>query len=137
MAGMAAGLCLVGVGLTPVNKNWVEHNQLATWASEEFAVACFCYMVVTLRATHSPKRFAPAFVLTVVTTMGYVAIYLFGPPWNTPVGEMVQATAQKVVVLISIASLTFVSWNACRVGSTKPGLAEVSESLVQSKPSHA
>jgi hypothetical protein len=132
MAGVAAGLCLVGVAVTPVNKFWVLHNQFATWAVEEFTVACVCYLLVTLFAPHYPKRHALAFFLFVVVAMGYLAIYVLGPQLDTPSGQMIGAITQKIVVLAAVVTIAFESWSAYRVAAHPRVLPDASESLTLS-----
>lgn len=136
MAGVAAGICIVGVGLLPVNKYWAVHNQLAIWAGVEFTMACVCYLFVMLRTPHYPKRYAIALGLFVVIMMGYLAIYLFGPQLNTPTGQTVQAITQKIVVLASVATVAFESWGSYRVTMNKQGLLDESKLLtLSSNPS--
>lgn len=119
MAGVAAGVCLIGVALTPVNRYWVTHNQLATWACEAFTVACVSYMVVALRAPHYPRQYALAFLLFVVAVAGYLAIYLFGPQLNTSYGPTTQAITQKLIVLAAVATIAFESWGAYRAAANR------------------
>lgn len=112
IAGVASGLCFVGIALAPYDLFFDIHYQLVFWAFRTFLVAVGVYAVVIFRQNIYPRRYGWIFVVFTVFLAAYMGLLEFGPAATTTTGLVIQATGQKVIVYVSILSVMAQSWLA-------------------------
>lgn len=112
ISGVASGLCFVGIALAPYDLFFDIHYQLVFWAFRTFLVAVGIYSFVIFRQDAYPPRYGWIFVAFTVFLAAYLVLLEFGPKATTSAGLIIQATGQKIIVYVSIASVMAQSWMA-------------------------
>lgn len=113
--GVVAGICFIGVALTPWNLYLDAHNLFVRWAFRSFLAAVILFIIVAWQKKSLPRRFAWVFIAFAVVLAGYVLLLTFGPSVRTREGQMIQATGQKIIVYASIVSILVQSLGAYRL----------------------
>lgn len=113
--GVIAGLCFMGVGLTPGNVNSPLHGSFVLWAFGAFLAATALYSVVILREAGYPNRYAWPFVIFAVLLAAYMYLITQRPQIGDLSPVFIQATGQKIIVYASLASILLQSVAAQRV----------------------
>jgi hypothetical membrane protein len=114
-SGVIAGLCFIGVALTPANLVLETHLAVMMWAFRTFTVAVICYTIAIFREPDYPNRFGYVFVAFAALLVAYVLLLIAGPPYDSPDGIMVQAIGQKVIVYASVTSIFIQAYVAKRI----------------------
>jgi hypothetical protein len=103
--GIVAGLCFVGVALTPANLVLEAHLAIMMWSFRAFTVAVICYTIAIFRQRDYPNVFGLIFVTFAVLLVLYVLPLIAGPPYDSPEGITIQAVGQKIIVYASVISI--------------------------------
>ncbi|MEO6912490.1 MAG: hypothetical protein ABI182_00540 [Candidatus Baltobacteraceae bacterium] len=103
--GVIAGVCFIGVAATPWNLYLQAHNEFVLWAFRMFLLAVICSGVACLLSPQLPRSFAYVYGAFAILLAAYIALLTFGPAPGTPVGAIVQATAQKIIVYASVLTI--------------------------------
>jgi hypothetical protein len=126
VGAVAAGvtsLCFIGVALAPWNLYRGVHLTFVIWGFRAYLIAAVCAIVAVLASAPFPRRFAVAFAPLTVLLACNGALLIFGPPPTTTDGAIVQATAQKIVVYASVATMFVQSLLARRYVRIRPSAA--------------
>jgi hypothetical protein len=110
--GVIAGLCFIGVALTPANLVLETHLAIMMWAFRTFSVAVICYTVAIFREPDYPNRFGLVFVGFAALLVSYVVLLVAGPAYDSPEGIMVQAIGQKIIVYASVTTIFMQAYGA-------------------------
>lgn len=103
--GILAGICFVGVAATPWNLYLQAHNAFVQWAFRMFLLAVICSGAACLLSSRLPRRFVYVFAAFAILLAAYIAMLTVGPAPGTPLGAMIQATAQKIIVYASVLTI--------------------------------
>jgi hypothetical protein len=113
--GVIAGICFVGVALTPANLYLDMHLEFVFWAFRAFPLAVLCYAIAIFRDCRYPKRFALVFVAFGILLVLYLLLIEQGPDIRTPTGMIIQATGQKIIVYATIITVLIQAFGAKQV----------------------
>lgn len=113
--GAIAGLCFVGVALTPWNLHLAAHNHFVMWAFRTFLGAVLIYGIAILRERNLPKWFAFTFLGFAVLLAAYVLLLTFGPSPKVAAGLHIQVAGQKIIVYASVLTVLIQSSAANRL----------------------
>ena len=106
--GTASGLAFIGVAVTPWNLLLDVHNAFVVGAFGLLMMYVAAITVVMWRNGIAGVRLAANAVYLVVI-MGYVALVLLGPRFNTEHGHRVQVIGQKIVAYVSMLHIMFLT----------------------------
>jgi hypothetical protein len=112
VVGLAAGICFVGVALTPANLVLEAHLAIMMWSFRAFTVAVICYTIAIFRQPDYPNVFGFIFVAFAVLLVLYVLLLIAGPPYDSPEGITIQAVGQKTIVYASVTSVFIQAYGA-------------------------
>ncbi|MFC2029190.1 DUF998 domain-containing protein [Chloroflexota bacterium] len=115
--GVIAGLCFIGVALTPANLYLGTHLTIMMWAFRTFTVAVICYTIAIFREPDYPNRYGFVFVAFGVLLVLYVLLLVAGPAYDSPEGIVIQAVGQKIIVYASVTSVLIQAYGARRVAA--------------------
>lgn len=118
--GIIAGICFIGVALTPANLYGAEHKQFVQWAFRCFLFAALLFSFAILKHKQFPRALAFVFVLFCAILTGYVVLLTRGPAV-----VIIQAVGQKIIAYASIVSILIQSLAARRLASN-PSLSSPS-----------
>jgi len=122
--GIVAGLCFVGVALTPANLVLEAHLAIMMWSFRTFTVAVIFYTIAIFRQPDYPNVFGFIFVAFAVLLVLYVLLLIAGPPYDSPEGITIQAVGQKIIVYASVISIFIQAYGAKRIAVGSRGAGE-------------
>ncbi|MBI2796802.1 MAG: hypothetical protein HYX65_08875 [Gemmatimonadetes bacterium] len=111
-AGAIAGLCFIGVALTPADLYLQPHIALVKWAFRLFPLAALLYAIAILRTPGYPRRYGWVFVAFSVLLVGYILLLEFGPSPKAAAGLVIQVAGQKVIAYASILGMLVQAYGA-------------------------
>ena len=117
--GVIAGICFIGVALTPANLYLGTHIAVMMWAFRTFTVAVICYTIAIFREREYPNRFGFVFLAFAVLLVLYVLLLVAGPAYDSPEGIIVQAVGQKIIVYASVTSIFIQASGARQIAGEK------------------
>jgi hypothetical protein len=118
--GVVCAICLVGAAFTPIDVQAQWHFTLVTCAFGAFAAAVIPYAIAIRREPTYPNRFALVFDAFSILLLIYLFLVMLGPPRSEPVGMMLQATAQKIIVYTAVIIVLVQSHVASRRTTANP-----------------
>ena len=116
-----AGLCFIGVAMTPADMYLSTHIAFTKWAFRLFPLAALLYSVVIFRSPDFPARFGWVFLGFAVLLIGYILLLEFGPSPKSDAGLTIQVAGQKVIVYATILSVMVVAIGARGVARARRG----------------
>jgi hypothetical membrane protein len=128
VAGAFVCACFIGVAATPENRFRSTHVLFTKLAFRVFPVVPLFLGLAAGRGERS-SRVGAAWVAMIALLTAYVVVLDFGPRVSTPIGLVVQVTAQKIVAVGAVLLLVYQSILAERV--QQPVIAQP-ELLVES-----
>ncbi|MEP6780538.1 MAG: hypothetical protein ABJC26_11660 [Gemmatimonadaceae bacterium] len=114
-AGLFSSLSFIGVAFTPENSAMSLHVNLTLFAFRVLPIAAICMGIATTRSGAFPRRVAVTWAATAVALMSYVAFLSFGPATDTLDGLRTSVIAQKVITVIVMSVLFYLSFDGDRV----------------------
>jgi hypothetical membrane protein len=115
VAGAIVCASFIGVAMTPENRFMSVHVLFTKMAFRVFPAVPLFLGLAARRNTHLPSRAGLAWAAMVVLLVAYVLVLDFGPRASTPVGLVVQVTAQKIVTVGAVLLLVYQSFQAERL----------------------
>jgi hypothetical protein len=115
VAGVASGVCFVGIAATPANLHGWAHGVFVDWAFRTFLLAVVLYTVAILAQRDYPRRLALVFALFAILLAAYVVLITIGPSTDTASGLKIQVTGQKIIVYAAIIAIFIQAWAALRL----------------------
>jgi len=128
VAGVFVCACFIGVAATPENRFRSTHVLFTKLAFRVFPVVPLFLGFAASRGERS-SRVRVAWIAMIALLTAYVVVLDFGPRVSTPIGLVVQVTAQKIVAVGAVLLLVYQSILAERV--QQPVIAQP-ELLVES-----
>lgn len=105
VTGVVAAVCFVGVGMTPHNLLFMEHQAFVQWAFRLLLLA----IVLESAALRLSSGIRPALlwvnVAFVAILFGYLLLMMFGPSTQTLIGDEIHAVGQKLIVYIAVTTI--------------------------------
>lgn len=109
LTGIVVALALVAAGFTPANRVLSLHMEAALIAFRGAALAVAFVTVAIARDQRFSRRNLAVAVVMAVVLSAYAAVIEWGPRISNDDGLRFQATAQKIMVVISMAGLAYLS----------------------------
>lgn len=104
--GVAGGLSLAGVGLTPADLYLDLHLICATWLFRFFFAASLCYTFVILKHEQFGNRYAGGYLVFTSSILAYILISELGPdPKTNQFALSVQVVSQKMILFIFLGAI--------------------------------
>jgi hypothetical membrane protein len=119
-AGIFVCACFIGVAATPENRFRSTHVLFTKLAFRVFPVVPLFLGLAASRGDRSSSRADVGWVALIALLTAYVIVLDFGPRASTPIGLVVQVTAQKIVAVGAVLLLVYQSILAERVGQREP-----------------
>jgi hypothetical protein len=114
VAGVFVCACFIGVAVTPENRFRSTHVLFTKLAFRVFPAVPLLLGLAASRGERS-SRVGVAWVAMIALLVAYVVVLDFGPRVSTPIGLVVQVTAQKIVAVGAVLLLVYQSILAERV----------------------
>ena len=114
LVGAFVCACFVGVAVTPENHVLSLHVLLTKLAFRAFPAVPLLLGLAARRNPAAPTRVNVAWAAMVVLLVAYVLVLDWGPRASTPIGLVVQVTAQKIVAVGAVLLLVYQSYQAER-----------------------
>jgi len=115
VAGVFVCACFIGVAATPENRFRSTHLLFTKLAFRVFPVVPLFLGLAASRGERS-SRVGVAWVAMIALLVAYVIVLDFGPRASTPIGLVVQVTAQKIVSVGAVLLVVYQSILAERAG---------------------
>lgn len=115
--GILGSLAFVGVALTPENRVMAIHVSLTVWAWRIVFGASFLLAVASQVSHVFPRQVTIAWDTLTIILLTYVLFLQWGPSPSSYDGLPAQVIAQKLVAVIVIGGLTYLSVQADRVAT--------------------
>ncbi len=115
VAGALTCAFFIGVAATPENHFMPVHVLFTKLAFRTFPAVPLFLGLAALRNPALPSRVGVAWLVMIVLLVSYVLVLDFGPRASTPVGLVVQVTAQKIVSVGAVVLLVYQSFQAERL----------------------
>lgn len=102
LVGVVAALGFVGVGLTPHDRFFLQHQAVTQWTFRLLLVAMILEMVALRLERRMPVSLLRVNTAFVIVLAGYLMVMFFGPSPANLIGTEVHAVSQKLIVYTSI-----------------------------------
>jgi hypothetical protein len=112
--GLVVCASFVGVAFTPEDRLLGLHVTFTLFAFRVFPLASLLMFFASLESTVLPRRMAIGWALLTVVLACYVIVLGWGPGLSTLRGLTTQVAAQKIVAIISLSVLLYLSTEADR-----------------------
>lgn len=103
--GVAAAVCFVGVGATPYNVLFPEHQTFVQWAFRLLLVAVILETAALRLTSQIPAALLWVNLAFVAILSGYLLLMVFGPSTRTPIGDEIHAVGQKLIVYVAVTTI--------------------------------
>lgn len=115
VVGVFVCACFIGVAATPENRVMSTHVLLTKLAFRAFPAVPLFLGLAASRTDGAPSRVGVGWVTMVALLVAYVIVLDWGPRASTPLGLVLQVTAQKVVAVGAVLLLVYQSIQAERI----------------------
>lgn len=126
--GLLVCLAFAGVALTPENRVMTLHVFATLVAFRLFPAVALLMGIASLYSSGFSTRMPIAWGVLTGILLAYVAVLEWGPRLGTPHGLVVQVIAQKVVAVLAVGILVFLSLQAAHVMTSAAGQTGVQDS---------
>ena len=107
--GMTISIAVVAVAFTPANRFLSFHVEAVVIAVRGATVGGSVLAVAIARDRRFPRISVVAATLIAVVLGGYASVLEWGPPLSSDYGLRFQVTAQKVMFVVSLSSIVYLS----------------------------
>lgn len=105
LVGVVAAICFIGLGVSPHDMMFYQHQAFTQWAFRLLLVAVILE-VVAIRLTRGiPASLLRVNVTFVIILFGYLLLMLFGPSTGNILGDEIHAVGQKLIVYTSVSTI--------------------------------
>ncbi len=115
VAGVFVCACFIGVAATPENRFRSTHVMFTKLAFRTFPVVPLFLGLAASRGERTSSRVGVAWVAMIALLTAYIIVLDLGPRASTPIGLVVQVTAQKIVTVGAVLLVVYQSILAERV----------------------
>lgn len=127
VVGVVAAVCFAGVGATPYNLLFPEHQTFVQWAFRLLLVAVVLEIAALRLSSSVPPALLRVNVAFVAILFAYLLLMILGPSTHTLAGDEIHAVGQKLIVYIAVSTI-FVQALLVRSHLTRPAPVPVSAS---------
>lgn len=118
--GLFVCACFIAVAATPENRVLDLHILVTRMAFRAFPGVALFLGLASRRVEGVPARATAAWFVLLVVLVAYVLVLDFGPRASTPIGLVVQVTAQKAVTVVAVMLLVYQAGVAERLIQREP-----------------
>ena len=115
LVGVFVCVCFIGVAATPENRALSIHVLFTKLAFRAFPAVPLFLGLAASRTDDAPPRVGIGWITMVALLVAYVVVLDWGPRSSTPIGLVVQVTAQKIVAVGAVLLLAYQSIQAERI----------------------
>jgi hypothetical protein len=126
VVGVFSAICFIGIGATPYNLFFFQHQAFVQWAFRSLLLAVILESIAIRGSRGIPASLLRVNVAFVVILFGYLMLMMFGPSTNTIIGDEIHAVGQKVIVYTAISTI-FAQALLVRAHLYRPALAPVAK----------
>jgi hypothetical protein len=123
LVGVVAAVCFIGVGATPYNLLFLEHQAFVQWAFRLLLLAILLESAALRLTPGIPRSWLGVNVAFVAILFAYLLLMMFGPSTRTLIGDEIHAVGQKIIVYTAITTI-FAQALLVRAHLARPALAE-------------
>ena len=106
ITGIAGGISMVGVGLTPSDLYFPSHLAFAHWLFRFFFIAAVCYTIIILKTDLIANQYAIGFFVFAILIFAYILFSEFGPDAKQTISALImQVTAQKSILFCFLIAI--------------------------------
>lgn len=105
IVGVTAALCFIGIGATPYNLFYMEHQAFVQWAFRSLLLAVILETIAIRGSQGIPTSLLRVNMAFVAVLFGYLMLMMFGPTTGTIIGDEIHAVGQKVIVYTAISTI--------------------------------
>ncbi len=105
VVGVISAICFIGVGATPYNLLFLEHQAFVQWAFRSLLLAVILESIAIRGARGISASLLRVNVAFVVILFGYLMLMMFGPSTATIIGDEIHAVGQKFIVYTAITTI--------------------------------
>lgn len=105
VVGLIAAVCFIGIGATPYNLLFLEHQAFVQWGFRSLLLAVILESVAIRGAKGISSTLLRVNVAFVVILFGYLMLMMFGPGTGTIIGDEIHAVGQKVIVYTALSTI--------------------------------
>jgi hypothetical protein len=103
--GIAAAICFIGVGATPHDLFYVQHQAFTQWAFR-LLLGAVTLEIFAIRLTPGiPSSLLRVNVAFVIILFGYLLLMFYGPAPVDRLGDEIHAVAQKLIVYTAVTTI--------------------------------
>ena len=103
--GIAAAICFIGVGATPHDLLYVQHQAFTQWAFRLLLGAVMLEIVAIRLSRGIPASLLRVNVAFVIILFGYLLLMFYGPAPVDRLGDEIHAVAQKLIVYTAVTTI--------------------------------
>jgi len=112
--GVIAGAFFIGVAF-PGDLYPDLHGFFTLNAFRTFLIAVIFYLIAILINRRYPKRYAIVYAAFAVMLFVYILLMMYGPGFDDPNGEVIQATSQKLIVYAAIICMMIQAYGSMKL----------------------
>jgi hypothetical protein len=105
VVGLIAAICFIGIGATPYNLFFLEHQAFVQWGFRSLLLAVILESIAIRGAQGISSTLLRVNVAFVVILFGYLMLMMFGPGTGTIIGDEIHAVGQKIIVYTAISTI--------------------------------
>jgi hypothetical protein len=105
LVGIAAGACFIGVGATPHDLLYVQHQTFTQWAFRLLLAALILEIVAFRMTPGIPASLLRVNIAFVIILFGYLLLMFAGPAPVNLIGDEIHAVSQKLIVYTAITTI--------------------------------
>ncbi|MGE5333624.1 MAG: hypothetical protein ACM3N4_02905 [Nitrososphaerota archaeon] len=124
LVGLGAAVCFIGLGVSPHDQVYVQHQVFTQWAFRLLLLAVILEIVAMRLDGRIPASLLRVNMAFVIILFSYLLLMFYGPAPVNLIGDEIHAVAQKLIVYTSVITI-FVQALLMRAHLARP-LAAVS-----------
>ena len=122
LIGIFTGICFIGVAFTPADVYPDAHAWFVINAFRSFLFVVIFYAAAIFLNRDYQNRYAWVNLLFTILLAAYIWLLFTGPRPDSPEGELIQATGQKLIVYASILCMLVQSYGSIRLARKRSPL---------------
>jgi hypothetical protein len=115
--GIITGISYTGIACTPWDIFPKTHLFFVFAGFISFSASCICtFILVKMHRTY-PNSFGFVYLFLCILNFSYILLMILGPDSEDPLGRIVQATGQKIMIYTQSILIIYCAYGALRVAA--------------------
>ncbi len=119
IVGIITGIGYIGIACTPWDIVPKTHLFFVFTGFISFSICCLLMFIIVIKDSSYPTIFGYIYLFLCLWNLTYVLFMIYGPDSREPVGRIVQATAQKIVIYTQSALTIYCAYGAVLVSKKR------------------